>query len=97
MRETAALLKLDNVAVQERVAVIQGRLGRYTVHQGSAVTHRLPGGMLFIVPVHSQHQGRLFLPFSDAYPKTAEVLSKVLLLARDHEIKDPAILDQIRR
>lgn len=66
------------------------------MHLGSAVTHRLPGGMLFIVPVHSQHRGRLFLPFADPDPKTAEVLSKVLLLARDHEVRDPAILDQLR-
>ena len=29
-------------------------------------------------------------------PRTAEVLSKVLLLARDKRIQDPNILDQIR-
>ncbi|MBK9137446.1 MAG: hypothetical protein IPM17_01570 [Verrucomicrobia bacterium] len=57
----------------------------------------LPGGMLFIVPVHSQHRGRLFLPFADPDPKSAEVRSKVLLLARQQEIKNPAILDPIRR
>lgn len=37
------------------------------------------------------HWGRLFLPFADDEPKTLEVLSKVLLLARDREIKDPTI------
>ena len=37
------------------------------------------------------HRGRLFLPFADDAPKTLEVLSKVLLLARDREIKDPTI------
>ena len=51
---------------------------------------------LFVVPVHSQYRGRLFLPFADDDPKSAEVLSKVLLLARDSEIKDPSILEQIR-
>ena len=49
-----------------------------------------------IVPVHSQHRGRLFLPFADDDPRTAEVLSKVLLLARDREIQDPNILEWIR-
>jgi hypothetical protein len=39
---------------------------------------------------------RIFLPFADDDPKTAEVLSKVLLLARDEEIKDPTILKQLR-
>ena len=96
VRETAAVLKLTNVRVEERVAVIAGKFGRYCVHLGSAVTHKLPGGMVFIVPIHSQHRGRLFLPFADDDPKTAEILSKVLLLARDAEIKDPAILEQLR-
>lgn len=52
--------------------------------------------MLFVVAVHAQHRGRLFLPFADNDPKTAEVLSKILFLARDAEIKDPAVLEQIR-
>ena len=37
-----------------------------------------------------------FLPFADDDPRIAEVISKVLLLARDQEIQDPAILEQIR-
>jgi hypothetical protein len=39
---------------------------------------------------------RLFLPRADDDPRTAEVLSKVLLLARDREIRDPSILEWIR-
>jgi len=65
------------------------------VHLGSAIVHRQPGGALCIVPVHGQHRGQFFLPFADDDPKTAEVVSKVLLLARDQEIKDPPILEQI--
>jgi hypothetical protein len=57
----------------------------------------MPGGALCLVPVHSQHRGRLFLPFADDDPKTAEVISKVLLLARDAEIQDPTILEQLRQ
>ena len=94
--ETARLLKLDNVRVQDRYALVTGKLGDYSVHLGSAGTRKLPGEALLIVAVHGQHRGRLFLPFADDDPRTAEVLSKVLLLARDHEIKDPNILDQIR-
>lgn len=48
------------------------------------------------VPVHGQHRGRVFLPFADDDPKTAEVMAKVLLLARDAEIRDPTILEQLR-
>jgi hypothetical protein len=52
-----------------------------------------------IVAVHSQHRGRLSLPFAAPFaddPRSAEVLSKVLLLARDREIQDPNILEWIR-
>ncbi|MBK7877049.1 MAG: DUF4132 domain-containing protein [Planctomycetes bacterium] len=97
VRETCALLGLANVSIDGRRAVIEGRLGRYTLHLGSGVVHKLPGGHLCIVPIHAQHRGRVFLPFADDDPKTAEILSKTLLLARDHEIKDPTILEQIRR
>lgn len=95
LTETCNLLKLSNVRVQGQHALITGELGSYSVHLGSAVVHRQPGGALCIIPVHSQHRGRIFLPFADDDPKTAEVLSKVLLLARDKEIRDPTILEQI--
>jgi hypothetical protein len=77
-------------------AVIEGGLDRYSIHLGSAGVMVLPGTTIPIVAVHSQHRGRLFLPFADDDPRTAEVLSKVLLLARDREIRDPNILEWIR-
>ena len=89
LRETAGLLKLDNVRIQEPHVFIKGSRGEYSVHLGSATTHMMPGGTLFIVPVHSQHRGRVFLPFADDDPKTAEIIAKIILLARDREIKDP--------
>jgi hypothetical protein len=95
LRESCTLWRLENVRLQGTHALIDGQLGSYSVHLGSAVVHRQPGGALCIVPVHSQHRGRLFLPFADDDPKTAEVVSKVLLLAKDKEIKDPTILEQI--
>lgn len=94
--ETARVLDLDNIRVDEPRVFVDGSLGRYNVHLGSAMVHRQPGGALFIVAVPSQYRGRLFLPFADDDPKTAEVLSKVLMLARDTEIRDPTILEQIR-
>ncbi len=93
--ETCAALKIPNVRLQSPRALVEGRLASYSVHLGSAVVHQQPGGHLCIIPVHAQQRGRLFLPFADDDPKTAEVLSKVLLLARDWEIKDPVILEQI--
>jgi hypothetical protein len=97
LRETLTLLRLGNVRLEGAHALIDGVLGRYSVHLGSAVAHRQPGGALAIVPVHSQQRGRLFLPFADDDPKTAEVVAKVVLLAQDDEIRDPTILEQLAR
>jgi len=97
VRETCTLLQLKNVRIKSPHLIIVGKLAEYSLHLGSGVVHKMPGGSLCIVPVHAQHRGRLFLPFADDDPTTAEVLAKTLLLARDEEIKDPSILDQIRR
>jgi hypothetical protein len=94
--ETARLLRLDNVRADGAWILVDGRLGEYSIHLGSATVHRRPGGHVCIVPVSGQHHGRLFLPFADDDPRTAEIVSKVLLLANDHKIKDPSILEQIR-
>ena len=96
LRETCTLLKIANYKPKDSHVLIDGKLGNYSVHLGSAMVHRRPGGAVCILPVHAQHRGRLFLPFADDDPRTAEVISKVLLLARDHEIQDPTILEQLR-
>ena len=95
VRETCSLLGLKNVSLKGTHAIINGYYGQYSLHLGSAGVHRIPGGALAILPVHAQHRGRLFLPFADDDPRTAEIMSKVLLLARDEEIQDPSILDQL--
>ncbi len=94
LRETLRLFKLSNVEIAGNHAKIKGTMGEYSVHLGSAVVHKA-GKYLSILPVHSQHRGRLFLPFADDDPKSAEVMSKVLLLAKDNEIQDPTILRQL--
>jgi Family of unknown function (DUF5724)/Domain of unknown function (DUF4132) len=96
LRETLRLLKLQNVRLDSAHALIDGHYAQYSVHLGSGTVHRLPGGFLCVVPVHNQAQGRLFLPFADPDPRTAEVVSKVLLLAEDRKIQDPSILEQFR-
>lgn len=96
VQETIRLLKLNSVTIQGSHVLIKGSFGDYSLHLGSAVVHRQPGGALCIIPIQSQHRGRLFLPFADSDPKTAEVISKMILLARDQEIKDPTILAQLR-
>jgi hypothetical protein len=96
IRETVALLKMTNVRLNGLHAFVDGKIGQYNIHLGSGTVQRQPGGSLCIIAVHSQHRGRLFLPFADDDPKTAEIVSKVLLLAQDEKIKDPTILEQLR-
>lgn len=96
LTESMRLFKQDNVEVKGQHALIEGARGKYSVHLGSAVVHQIPGSYLSILPVHSQHRGKIFLPFMDEDPKTAEIISKVLLLARDNKIQDPTILQQLR-
>ena len=90
------LFKLDNVRLEGTHAHIHGTLGDYTVHLGSGVVQQKAGAMINVLPVHSQHRGRLFLPFLDEDPKTAEIMSKIILFAEDGKIKDPFILEQIK-
>ena len=95
LRETLRLFKIKNVEITGNHAIIKGQMAEYSVHLGSAVVHQVPGKYLAVLPIHSQHRGRLFLPFADDDPKSAEVMSKVLLFAKDNEIQDPTILRQI--
>jgi Family of unknown function (DUF5724)/Domain of unknown function (DUF4132) len=95
VEETAQMLGLDNVETTDHHARIRGKLGTYSVQLGSGVVHRQPGNALCIIPISAQHRGRIFLPFADDDPRTAEVISKVLLLARDDRIQDPTILEQL--
>ncbi len=95
VRETSALLKLSNVTIKDSHALVQGKLNKYSVHLGSGTVLQQPGGYLCIVAVPSQQRGRVFLPFADNDPRTAEVVSKVLLLSKDDQIQDPIILRQI--
>ena len=90
------LFKLSNVTFTERHAIIKGKRAEYTVHLGSGVVHQKAGAEINVLPVHSQHRGRIFLPFVDEDPKTAEIMSKIILFAEDTKIKDPFILEQIK-
>ena len=91
----AKLFKLKNVTFTESHALIKGTRAEYSIHLGSGVIHQKAGATIEVLAVHSQHRGRIFLPFIDEDPKTAEIMSKVLLFAQDEKIKDIFILEQI--
>ncbi len=93
---TCRLMKLDNVTIRDHFADIHGTLNDYSVHLGSGVIHQSGGAAIYIIPIHSAKRGKVYLPFLDEDPKTAEILSKIVMLAEDRKIKDPAVLSQIR-
>ncbi len=92
---TLPLFKLDNVTFNNNHALITGKRADYTIHLGSGVVHIQGGPMINILPVHSQHRGKLFLPFADEDPKTSQILTEILFFAEDDKLKDPFILEQI--
>ncbi|MGZ4123436.1 MAG: DUF5724 domain-containing protein, partial [Tumebacillaceae bacterium] len=96
VEEMLRLMKLGNVRIKGSHAHIAGKLGDYTVHLGSGMVHKMASGAVHILPVHSQHRGRIFLPFVDDDPRTSEIISKITMLAEDTKIKDPSILEQLR-
>ncbi|MBQ7820947.1 MAG: DUF4132 domain-containing protein [Clostridia bacterium] len=91
------MFRIANVKVEGHHAIVDGKLAEYSIHLGSGVVHQLGGAMIPVLPVHSQHRGKIFLPFVDDDPKTAEIISKVLLFAEDDKIKDPMILSNISK
>lgn len=92
---TLPLFKLKNVRLEGSHAFISGERADYSVHLGSGVVHLQGGPMINVLPVYSQHRGKLFLPFVDDDPKTSQIISEILLFAEDKKIKDPFILNQL--
>ncbi|WP_431027535.1 DUF5724 domain-containing protein [Lysinibacillus sp. LZ02] len=94
--EIIELFQLTNAEVKAPHIVLHGSLGNYTIHLGSGNVHQLGGAMIPVMAIPSQHRGRVFLPFVDEDPKTAEINAKLLLFADDGDINDPGIRGSIR-
>lgn len=97
VRETCRMLDLRNVDVEGNFVSIRGSLSDYRIHLASGVVHRVPGQMIAVIREGEPERGRLFLPFADDDPQSADVLTRVILFASDEKIKDPAIAAQIRK
>lgn len=94
-RYNAELFGLDNVTVKDSNAFIKGTRGEYrpSGQQCSSYASRPPAECTADA---FTAQGKIFLPFLDEDPKTAESISKILLFADDAKIKDPYILNQMQ-
>ena len=59
---TADLMKFKNVTVSDNFIHVKGALADYTIHLGSGNVRQVGGVEIPIIPVHSQHRGKLYLP-----------------------------------
>ena len=89
------LFGITNVTFDKNHAIIEGKHGRYSIHLGSGVIHKFGGHQINVLAVESGKKSKLFLPFIDEDPKTAEIMTKVITFAQDDKIKDPYIMQQI--
>lgn len=88
---------LENVRVDGRYVKIKGKLAEYRIHTASTSIHVEPGSYLCIIPAKAINNDKVYLPFADQNnSKTAELISKIFLLANDDQIKDKTILSQIK-
>ena len=97
IRETCRMLEIHHVEVEGRHARIAGKLGNYRVHLGSGVAHREPGTMIPLRSDPQTERGRIFLPFAEDDPQGIDILSRVLLLANDVNVRDPALAQALRQ
>jgi Domain of unknown function (DUF4132) len=85
----------DRVKVEGHFVHVHGRRADYRIHLGSGNIHMEPSGRyLCIVPIVGDER-TIYLPFEDSDLKSAEVLSKILMLVRDDKISDPVITKQL--
>lgn len=96
-REVLPALGLrERAKLEGRFVMVRGKEHLYRIHLGSGNIHIEPEGRyVCIVPARPKVEG-LYVPFEESDLKTAEILSKVLLLADDDKITDPTIRRQLR-
>jgi len=95
LQELIPVLGLSTqVRVEGRFVLVKGRLNQYRIHLGSGNIHIEPSGRYVCIVAQSNTQ-HLYLPFEENDPRTAEIISKILLLVHDDQITDPSILTQI--
>ena len=81
---------------EDRFLVVKGSRRTYKIHLGSGNILMEPNDQyLCIVPNRKENKlDKVFLPF-EGDQLLSIIVSKALLLAADHQIKDPVILEQL--
>lgn len=87
----------ERLSIGDRAAHVQGKRAKYRINLASAHIHIEPGAYLCVIPDWSAARSKVRLPFEDSDDRTAEIISKIVLLLDDDKITDPSILQQINR
>ncbi len=88
------ILGITNVSFLKENVKVEGTLGTYVVNIRTGLTFKEGKGNLLIKTVDN-YDKPIALDFIDEDPITADIVTKVLILADDGKIKDPAILNEI--
>ncbi|KAF0810502.1 hypothetical protein A167_00782 [Alcanivorax sp. S71-1-4] len=83
----------DRLKIEDRFLRVQGNLGTYKIHLGSANVLMEPGDQYLCI-VQGSPQSKIMLPFEDDHILSL-ILSKAALLASDDKITDHGILSQM--
>ena len=85
-----------NVKLDKHDVLIHGQRGEYRVSLDTGQTYLLPDKHLYLAPGYSGYfRAGICLPFEDVDIRVQTVISTILMLAADQDIRDEAILRQI--
>ncbi|QLI81490.1 DUF4132 domain-containing protein [Chitinibacter fontanus] len=97
LQALAPALGGERLRLDERYVHVQGKLANYRINLASAHIHIEPGAYLCVIPDWSQALNKIRLPFEESDARSAEIISKIMLLLDDEHITDQSIVQQIKR
>ena len=95
LKTIVRMLGLDNVTFLKENISVKGGFGTYTVNIRTGLVAKEGKGSLLLATVYDTEKP-ILLDFVDEDPMSVDVISKVLLLASDTTVRDPAVLSEIK-
>lgn len=91
------LYKLNNLTIDKHKVLINGYYGNYEINLRSGMAKKEGSGTLLLFPIMNKEEYDIYLPFVGRNGKTQEIISLVILLAKDKEITKGSILSEVRK
>jgi len=88
---------LSNVKLEEGAAIVYGQRSQYKVALDTGMVVRLPNRQHICIASQLRSRApRLCLPFEEADAASERIISTILMLSADQDIRDEAILRQLK-